>query len=142
MNTKNTGNLNSDDIYDHLSKESKKIPITKWDFGASCSEDVSAQVDRGSPKQLKSAQRSSITIRVWNQDGLVGITSTSDLTSYGLEKSLNLAYEASKYGNRKEIPQFSSLAKEIIDSEPKPYKTPRGISTLLSVLKSRRKAIK
>ena len=38
--------------------------IHRWDLGASCSTDLSVQVDRGRPKQMKGAQRSAITIRV------------------------------------------------------------------------------
>ena len=44
--------------------------IRQWDLGAACSDDCSVQVDRGEAKQLKAAQRSSITVRVWNSDGL------------------------------------------------------------------------
>ena len=50
--------------------------IQRWDLGAACSTDTSVQVDRGEAKQMKGAQRSSITVRVWNDAGLVGITST------------------------------------------------------------------
>ncbi|MEI7952442.1 MAG: TldD/PmbA family protein, partial [Synechococcaceae cyanobacterium ELA182] len=39
--------------------------IRQWDLGAACSTDTSVQVDRGEAKQLKGAQRSSITLRVW-----------------------------------------------------------------------------
>ena len=38
--------------------------ISQWDLGATSSSDVSVQVDRGEPKQLKGSQRSAVTVRV------------------------------------------------------------------------------
>ena len=73
--------------------------VRRWDLGASCSTDTSVQVDRGEAKQMKGAQRSAITLRVWNDDGLVGITSTSDLSDAGLARALAGARDASAYGN-------------------------------------------
>ena len=75
-----------------------------------CSDDCSVQVDRGEAKQMKASQRSSITVRVWNSDGLVGITSTTDLSDSGLEQALNGAHQASAFGNPNDVPQFSPLA--------------------------------
>ena len=51
-----------------------------------------------------------MTLRVWNNNK-VGITSTSDLTNEGIKKAMKGALEASTFGNEKESPQFSSLAK-------------------------------
>ena len=75
-------------ITDQLTKLCKEIPIRQWDLGASSSIDLSAQVDSGEAKQIKGAQRNSITIRVWNDQGLVGATSTSDLTDDGIYKAI------------------------------------------------------
>ena len=80
--------LNIRSLQDGLQSLARREGISKWDLGASRSSSASVQVDRGQAKQLKAAQRSSITIRVWNQQGLVGITSTSDLSDSGLEKAL------------------------------------------------------
>ena len=60
------------------------LNIDKWDYGASFSNDFSVQVDRGEAKQLKASQKQVITLRVWNKDNLVGITTTSDLSETGL----------------------------------------------------------
>ena len=45
-------------------------------------------------------------MRVWNSDGLVGITSTTDLSDSGLGQALDGAKHASRYGNPDDIPSF------------------------------------
>ena len=102
--------LNVTSLQDQLQSFARREGITKWDLGASRSSSASVQVDRGEAKQLKAAQRSSITIRVWNQQGLIGITSTSDLSDSGLEKALMGAHQASDFGNPDDVPGFSPLA--------------------------------
>ena len=103
--------LNASALRDSLQKLATREGIRSWDLGAACSDDCSVQVDRGEAKQLKASQRSSITVRVWNNDGLVGITSTTDLSDPGLEQALVGAHEASRFGNPDDIPHFSPLAK-------------------------------
>jgi PmbA protein len=107
----------------------------RWDLGASCSTDTSVQVDRGEAKQMKGAQRSAITLRVWNDDGLVGITSTSDLSDAGLARALAGARDASAYGNVDEIPDFSPLATAPLPELEQPLSTPLSILTLLDTLR-------
>ncbi len=109
--------------------------VRRWDIGASCSTDTSVQVDRGEAKQMKGAQRSAITLRVWNDDGLVGITSTSDLSDAGLARALAGARDASAYGNVDEIPDFSPLATAPLPELDQPLSTPVSILTLLETLK-------
>ena len=65
--------LNISSLQDQLHSLSRREGIRQWDLGASRSSSASVQVDRGEAKQLKAAQRSSITIRVWNQQGLSSI---------------------------------------------------------------------
>ena len=98
-----------------LEKYSEESSINKWDMGASSSRDISVQVQQGNAKQLKGSQRNSMTLRVWNKNNQVGITSTSDLTSEGIKKAMKGAIEASLFGNEKESPEFSSLAKSELD---------------------------
>jgi PmbA protein len=93
------------------------------------------QVDRGEPKQLKGAQRSSITVRVWNGDGLVGTTSTSDLSDSGLERALTGAQAASAFGNPDDTPAFSPLATAPVAQLDQPLHAPQGILHLLHTLK-------
>jgi len=127
--------LNADQLGQTLSLLAASNGIRQWDLGAACSSDTSVQVDRGEPKQLKGAQRSSITVRVWNGDGLVGTTSTSDLSDSGLERALTGAQAASAFGNPDDTPAFSPLATAPIAQLDQPLHAPQGILHLLHTLK-------
>jgi PmbA protein len=109
--------------------------IERWDLGAACSTDTSVQVDRGEAKQMKGAQRSSITVRVWNDAGLVGITSTSDLSDGGLERALSGARDASAFGNPDDRPAFSPLATAPLPTLEQPLLPAVPILQLLATLK-------
>ena len=130
-----TNGLNASALRDRLQHLAKREGIHQWDLGAACSDDCSVQVDRGEAKQLKAAQRSSITVRVWNSDGLVGITSTTDLSESGLEKALTGAHEASRFGNPDDVPGFSPLATAPLPELDRPLKQRQGILPLLSTLR-------
>ena len=130
-----TNGLNASALRDRLQQLARREGIHQWDLGAACSDDCSVQVDRGEAKQLKAAQRSSITVRVWNGDGLVGITSTTDLSEAGLEKALTGAHEASRFGNPDDVPGFSPLATAPLPELDRPLKQRRGILPLLSTLR-------
>ncbi len=119
-----------------ISKGAESLKIKKWDFGASFSKDFSVQVDRGIAKQLKASQKQVLTLRVWNENNLVGITTTSDLSEKGLEKALYQANIASNYGNENEKTDFSPLAKNPIKSFISTKNSPAGIKTLLEVLRN------
>jgi PmbA protein len=127
--------LNADQLGQTLSLLAASNGIRQWDLGAACSSDTSVQVDRGEPKQLKGAQRSSITVRVWNGDGLVGTTSTSDLSDSGLERALTGAQAASAFGNPDDTPAFSPLATAPVAQLDQPLHAPQGILHLLHTLK-------
>ena len=108
MNKTTKRNLfNVDRLNETIEIIAKKNNILKWDIGASSSTDLSVQVDKGIAKQLKGSQKNSLTIRVWNKEGSVGITSTSDISDYGLNKALKGAKEASEFSNKDDSPQFS-----------------------------------
>ena len=126
--------LNVRSLQDQLQSLARREGISKWDLGASRSNSASVQVDRGEAKQLKAAQRSSITVRVWNQQGLVGITSTSDLSDSGLEKALMGAHQASEFGNPDDVPGFSPLATAPQPDLHRPVQEAQGIQRLLEQL--------
>ena len=127
--------LNAESLRGRLEQLASAAGIRQWDLGAACSTDTSVQVDRGEAKQMKGAQRSSITIRVWNSDGLVGITSTSDLSDAGLERALAGAREASGFGNPDDTPAFSPLGTAPLAELRQPIHEPQGILALLDTLK-------
>jgi PmbA protein len=130
-----TASLDAEVLRQRLASLAQAEGVRRWDLGASCSTDTSVQVDRGEAKQMKGAQRSAITLRVWNDDGLVGITSTSDLSDAGLARALAGARDASAYGNVDEIPDFSPLATAPLPVLEQPLSTPLSILTLLDTLK-------
>lgn len=127
--------LNAEALRHSLEQIAAANGISRWDLGAACSTDLSVQVDRGEAKQMKGAQRSSITVRVWNDQGLVGVTSTSDLSAAGLERALSGAKEASAFGNADDIPAFSPLATAPLAQLDQPIHAPQGILRLLDTLK-------
>jgi len=131
----NAPGLEAAQLRDRVEQLAHRHGISQWDLGASCSSDTSVQVDRGDAKQMKAAQRSALTVRVWNGDGLVGITSTSDLSDEGLERALSGAREASAFGNPDDTPAFSPLATSPLQPLDQPLHQPRNILNLLETLK-------
>ncbi len=122
-------------ITELIKEGAKTLDIKKWDFGASFSNDFSVQIDKGIAKQLKSSQKQVLTLRVWNSNNLVGITTTSDLSEMGLKKALFQANLASDYGNKNEKIDFSPLSKDPIKYSTKIKNNPSGIKELLKVLR-------
>ncbi len=128
--------MNLSNITDIITSSAHSLKIEKWDFGASFSDDFSVQVDKGTAKQLKASQKQILTLRVWNKNNLVGITTTSDLSEDGLKKALYQANLASDYGNKNELTDFSPLAKSTIKNIKYEKKSPAGIKRLLEVLRN------
>ena len=106
--------MNLREITTQISEAANSLNLRKWDYGASFSNDYSVQVDKGEAKQLKASQKQVLTIRVWNQSNLVGITTTSDISESGIKKALKQANIASDFGNKNESTDFSPLAKDPI----------------------------
>ena len=129
----NNNLINENKLRDDLTILSRELNVNKWDLGASIGKEVSVQIDKGQPKQLKASQKSSITIRVWN-DNKIGITSTSDLSEIGLKKALNSALEASYFGNINETPDFSIAAKDELPKLERPLRKSYGVKKLMSDL--------
>ena len=127
--------MKAKEITNQISKSAESLNIKKWDYGASFSNDYSVQVDKGIAKQLKASQKQVLTIRVWNNSNLVGITTTSDISESGIQKALKQANIASEFGNKKEITDFSPLAKEPIDVKEVSKRNPVGIKKLLKILR-------
>tara|TARA_Y100001968_G_scaffold124044_1_gene113042 strand:+ start:10222 stop:11610 length:1389 start_codon:yes stop_codon:yes gene_type:complete len=135
------GELNPELLNSLLERYSSELEIKKWDMGASSSRDLSVQVQQGNAKQLKGSQRNSLTLRVWNEHNQVGITSTSDLTSEGINKAMKGAIAASAFGNEKESPEFSSLAKTELQELNTKLSNPHSIDDLLRILKKAEKQL-
>jgi PmbA protein len=117
----------------------QKLSIAKYDIYGSSVDETSVQVDKGKPKQVKASNRSSVIVRVWNDQNQIGVTSTTDVDETGLEMALKTAYEASSFGVKENAPDFSPKAKEptakvdFTKSEPAPV--PELIETLVNAEK-------
>ena len=95
----------------HVTEDASRMGIATWDLGITCGNDTSVQVDRGEPKQLKARQSTTAMVRVWNDQGLVGVTSTNDLSPPGLTAALAGAQQASAFGDAQSPPRLSPQAR-------------------------------
>lgn len=126
--------LDAGALHDTLADLARREGVHQWDLGAACSTDLSVQVDRGEPRQLKGAQRSAVTVRAWDGEGRVGITSCTDLSPDGLALALRGAREASAFGDREDPPQLSCRATEPLEPLERPLCGLSPIGRLLETL--------
>ncbi|HIK08413.1 MAG TPA: TldD/PmbA family protein [Trichormus sp. M33_DOE_039] len=101
---------NINEIASYAKENAEKLGIKKFDIYGSTVDETSVQVDQGEPKQVKASNRSGVTVRVWNEDNTIGVTSTTDVDPQGLELALKTAYEASFFGVKEHVPDFSPEA--------------------------------
>jgi PmbA protein len=102
--------LNIQTVSNSARQIATKLGITKFDLSGSTVDETSVQVDKGEQKQVKASNRAGITVRVWNRENTVGITSTTNIDDIGLELALKTAYEASFFGIKEHAPDFSPEA--------------------------------
>ncbi|NEP60659.1 MAG: TldD/PmbA family protein, partial [Symploca sp. SIO2G7] len=112
----------------------KKLGIKKFDVYGSSVDETSVQVDQGEPKQVKASNRSSVTVRVWNDNQKVGVTSTTDMDPIGMELALKTAYEASSFGVTEHAPDFSPEATTSIPEVPQKQVPQAPVAKLLETL--------
>lgn len=108
--------------------------IKKFDISGATVDETSVKVDQGKPDQVKASSRSSVTVRVWNDQNTVGITSTTDVDPSGLELALKTAYEASFFGVKENVPDFSPAATQPLNAESPQKVEPAAVSDLLDRL--------
>ncbi|MDM9379600.1 TldD/PmbA family protein [Chlorogloeopsis sp. ULAP01] len=101
---------NINEIANHAKDSANKLGVRKFDIYGSIVDSTSVQVDQGEPKQVKASNLSGVTVRVWNEDHTMGVTSTTDVDPRGLELALETAYEASFFGVKENVPDFSPQA--------------------------------
>ena len=65
-----------------------ELGIEKYDIYGSSVDDTSVEVFQGEPKQVQASNRSSVIVRVWNENHQVGVTSTTDVDPSGLKLAL------------------------------------------------------
>jgi len=95
----------------------QRLGIGQYDIYGSAVDEAGVEVSFGEPKQVQASQRSSVIVRVWNEKGMIGVTSTTDLDEAGISLALQTALEASYFGITENVPTFSPEAQApIIDS--------------------------
>ncbi|MBD2498583.1 TldD/PmbA family protein [Nostoc sp. FACHB-280] len=125
---------NITEIANYAKENADKLGIKKFDIYGSTIDETSVQVDQGEPKQVKASNRSGVTVRVWNEQNTIGITSTTDVDPKGLELALKTAYEASFFGVKENVPDFSPEATVPI-AQPSEDKAPQApVSELIEKL--------
>ncbi len=113
--------LSVEQLVSDAKETASKLKINKFDIYGAIVDETSAEVDSGAPKQVSASNRASITVRVWNDHGTVGVTSTTNIDRIGLELALQSAHEASFFGAKENIPDFSPEA--IADIPPRASQT-------------------
>ncbi|PSM49730.1 peptidase C69 [Chroococcidiopsis sp. CCALA 051] len=130
---------NIQELANYVRDSAGKIGVQKFDIFGSSVDETSVQVDSGEPKQVKASNRSGVTVRVWNENNNVGVTSTTDVYPEGIELALKTAYEASFFGVKENVPDFSpeAIAPITADTEATAPQAPvaKLIETLISAEK-------
>jgi PmbA protein len=75
-----------------------------------------------------------VTVRVWNEDQTMGVTTTTDLDPNGIELALKTAYEASFFGVKEHVPDFSPEATAPIQNGTEATAPQADISVLVERL--------
>lgn len=125
---------NINDLVNYAKTSAQQLGIKKFDIYGSAVDETSVQVDQGSPKQVKASNRSSVTVRIWNEDNTIGVTSTTDVDPAGVELALKTAYEASFFGVKENIPDFSPEAFVTIADIPAQKASHATVSKLIESL--------
>ncbi|MEM9976806.1 MAG: TldD/PmbA family protein [Cyanobacteria bacterium P01_D01_bin.2] len=119
----------------------QRLGITKYDIYGATTDSTSVQVDKGEPKQVKASNRASVTVRVWNDQGRLGVTSTTDVDERGLELALKTAAEASAFGATENIPDFSPEATTPLQEVDVALAAPAPVGTLIERLVTAEQAL-
>ncbi|WP_448599122.1 TldD/PmbA family protein [Thermoleptolyngbya sp.] len=122
------------DLASQVQESAHHLGIQKYDIYGASVDETSVQVDQGEPKQVKASQRSSVTVRVWNPEGTLGITSTTDVDPTGLELALKTAYDASFFGMKENVPDFSPEATAPLAGPEEDRVSPASVSDLIAAL--------
>lgn len=133
---------NIKEIATSAKESADKLGIAKFDIYGSSVDSTSVQVDQGEPKQVKASNISGVTVRVWNKNNTMGVTSTTDVDPKGLELALKTAFEASSFGVKENVPDFSPEAEVAIQngtSDEKAVQAP--VSSLIDSLLAAEKEV-
>jgi PmbA protein len=132
---------NINEIATYAKESAQKLGITKFDIYGSTVDQTSVQVDQGEPKQVKASNLSGVTVRVWNEEKTMGVTSTTDVDPKGLELALKTAYEASFFGVKENVPDFSPEATVPIPNKSSEKSPQAQVSQLIESLLAAEKEV-
>ncbi|WP_201032293.1 hypothetical protein, partial [Salmonella enterica] len=90
---------------------------------------------------VKASNLSGVIVRVWNEDNTMGVTSTTDVDPKGLELALKTAYEASFFGVKENVPDFSPEATAPLDNTESEKASQAPVSQLIESLLSAEKQL-
>jgi PmbA protein len=121
-------------LANYTKDSASKLGIQKFDIYGSSVDETRVQVEQGKPKQVKASNRSSVTVRVWNENNTVGVTNTTDVDPKGVELALKTAYEASFFGVKEHVPDFSPEATVPITAESEKTAPQAPASELIDIL--------
>lgn len=125
---------NIDELAGYTQASAERLGIEKFDIYGSSVDETSVQVDSGEPKQVKASNRSSVIVRVWNKDNTVGVTSTTDVDPNGIDLALKTAYEASFFGVKENVPDFSPEATAKLKADTEATAPQAPVSQLIDTL--------
>ena len=97
-------------LFTNVQESATELGISKFDIYGATVDSNSVQVYQGEAKQIKASSRSSIIVRVWNDQQTMGVTTTTDINPLGLKMALKTAKEASNFGVKENVPDFSPEA--------------------------------
>ncbi len=121
-------------IADYAQQGAETLHIKQYDIYGSSVEETGVEVASGEPKQVEASNRASVIVRVWNDHGLVGVTSTTDLDAGGIQLALKTAAEASAFGITDNIPEFSPQSQTPIPPSADSVTDPAPIDQLINTL--------
>lgn len=110
--------MNVKNLQESCEQAANKVGVKKYDFFASQVEESVVKVQGGKPSSMSESQRTSGIVRVWDDRGAVGVTSTSDVTPLGIEKALTMARDVASICDATDAPDFSPAAKNNLLHSP------------------------
>ncbi|NET10358.1 MAG: TldD/PmbA family protein [Merismopedia sp. SIO2A8] len=122
------------EIASYAASGAEALGIKKYDIYGSSVDENSVQVDQGKPKQVKASNRASVIVRVWNDDNTIGVTSTTDVDPNGIQLALKTAFEASAFGPKENVPDFSPEATAPIADQGDRTASQAPVSDLITTL--------
>jgi PmbA protein len=130
-----------EEIANSARNSAESLGIGKYDIYGSSVEETDVDVLQGEPKQVQASNRSSVIVRVWNEHHQVGVTSTTDVDPVGLEIALKTAQEASIFGVKENVPDFSPEALAPTAEVNPEIGQPAPVSTLIEKLLTAEKSL-